>query len=96
MDPNGSMPTQNDAASNSSREIPISIPPPNTLTAIRSTYMNLFNQILDSSFNINCICKTTYRMNTNSSSSEASSFLVEKNTCNIFDRANNDFMSDDE
>ena len=38
---------------------PLPQPTTTTLNAIRQTYMNLFNHILDSSININCICKTT-------------------------------------
>jgi hypothetical protein len=78
----------------------IHIPPTNTLNAIRSTYMNLFNQILDNSFNINCICKTTFKSNASLSSSSssaaatASSHTTKK--CNIFDKGHNDFMSDDD
>lgn len=61
------------------------IPPvfPGTLNSLRMTYMNLFNQILDNSININCICKTTSKNVENAHSLE-----------NVFER--NDFLSDSE
>lgn len=49
-------------------------PPPGTpptLNSIRTTYINLFNQILDSSININCICKTTQKQNNNGDNTRA-------------------------
>ena len=60
------------------------IPPSNqgNLNSLR-TYMLLFNQILDNSLNINCICKTTSKSVENS-----------RNLDQIFDR--NDFLSDSE
>ena len=84
----------NNSSSFSSNLTPIPIPPPNTLNAIRSTYMNLFNQILDSSFNINCICKTTFKLTETSISAKTT--LNTTNKCNIFDKGHNDFMSDDD
>jgi hypothetical protein len=47
--------------------VPAPPTPPPTLNSIRTTYINLFNQILDSSININCICKTTQRQQHNGS-----------------------------
>jgi len=89
-------PDNNNSNNNNNNEIPppplIHIPPTNTLNAIRSTYMNLFNQILDNSFNINCICKTTFK--SNALSAATSSQTTKK--CNIFDKGHNDFMSDDD
>ncbi|CAF1027490.1 unnamed protein product [Brachionus calyciflorus] len=62
-------------------------PLPNTLSSLRMTYMSLFNQILDNSININCICKTTSKIAENTTSENAP-----KNMNQVFDR--NDFMSD--
>ena len=81
----------------------IPIPPPPTSSAynaIRSTYMSLFNQILDRSFNINCICKTTIKLNSpdkKHSNSNEKKIGISSNlkNCNIFDRVN-DFMSDED
>ena len=87
----------NNNATTNNNNLPIQIPPPNTLNAIRSTYMNLFNQILDSSFNINCICKTTIKLNANSKQKQNhQSKLNVMNKCNIFDKVHGDFMSDED
>lgn len=50
--------------------VPAPPAPPPALNSIRTTYINLFNQILDSSININCICKTTHRKSLSNESSQ--------------------------
>jgi hypothetical protein len=65
----------------------------------RQTYLNSFNQILERSININCICKTTKRRkynknddnNVNTIQKLAKRSINEKN---VFDA--NDFMNDDD
>lgn len=64
-------------------------PPPMAANfAVRMTYMSLFNQILDSSININCICKTTNKIDQEDKKQNSNK--------NIFDKKVNDFMSDEE
>ena len=82
----------NAGVNNANNQAPVPIPPPNTLNAMRSTYMNLFNQILDTSFHINCICKTTFKSSASSSAPTQSGSAK----CSIFDQVHHDFMSDDE
>ena len=76
-------------------------PPPilPTLNAIRSTYMNIFNQILDNSININCVCKIATKLSSPSKSkiNPTSPSKIDLNTykVNVFDRGS-DFMDDDD
>ena len=68
---------------------PLPPPPPiQTLNAIRMTYMNLFNQILDNSINIDCICKTTIK-------GDNENICEKENVTRGFD-VNSDFMDDSE
>lgn len=62
--------------------------PPLNLSSIRSTYFNLFNQILDSSINIKCICKTTRKNVENGTS-------IDHKPSNSNSSDSNDFMDDD-
>ena len=75
--------------------------------ALRSSYVNVFNQILDNSINVNCICKTTKecspsspasrRPPSSSSSSQSTRKKTRVDLTKVFDRANdNHFMSGDE
>jgi hypothetical protein len=69
---------------------------PSTLNAIRNTYINLFNQILDNSININCICKTTLNRSVKSLTTRANKRVKfsNNNRQQFFDKAN--FLTDDE
>lgn len=86
-------------------------PPPNTsrmppqlptatINAMRMTYINLFNQILDYSVNVNCICKTTapspnsHMRHHNPTSSKRIKLSESQNKQNPFD--GNNFLSDEE
>jgi hypothetical protein len=75
------------------------VPPPapplplsSNLNSIRTTYVNLFNQILDSSINIDCICKTT-KKNQEKLKSELSAAANRFPTKND---SHDDFMDDDD
>jgi hypothetical protein len=70
---------------------PLLLPQPHNLamqtpaiSSIRSSYMNLFSQILDNSIKINCICKTTTKI-TNVTPIP-----------NQYAASHNDFMNDDD
>lgn len=67
---------------------------PGTLNAIRQTYMNLFNQILDNSININCICKTTTLRRPSGMSPAPNKKFKHNSHKKIFDYDN--FLSDEE
>jgi hypothetical protein len=69
------------------------------LAALRTTYIGIFNQILDNSLNINCICKTTKEAPSPDKEkhvpkrAELHQLTVDRKL--LFDQGNN-FMSDDE
>ncbi len=70
--------------------LPPAAPPlPSPLNSIRTTYVNLFNQILDSSINIDCICKTTKKKQEKLKTELTENRLTDK------DDAHDDFMDDD-
>lgn len=64
-----------------------SLPNPTSQGSLRTTYINLFNQILDNSININCICKTTQRINEKN---------LNQNSHSRQRYDHSDFMDDDE
>jgi hypothetical protein len=89
-------------------ELPVNLL--HNLAALRSTYIGIFNQILDHSLNINCICKTTKETPPTATPASSSGHNLEAVCDNapptrlssaaverrlVFDQGNH-FLSDDE
>jgi hypothetical protein len=90
-----------DPAENAVAPTPAPPPPPEppvnliqNLAALRTTYIGIFNQILDNSLNINCICKTTKETTTPPPDTPKEKQTADERKL-IFDQANS-FMSDDD
>ena len=50
-------------------------PPPPNISAMRNSYITMFNHILDNSININCICKTTTKQHSKDTRQPINDFM---------------------